>query len=111
MTRNELIDIIREAMDGDPQARLAPRWEGGRMVLEPGNDSQSKEIPLDLFFKKIVRVRDQLRVLEAKVNSNDKLSNVEKVEMQQYITRCYGSLTTFNVLFADAGDKFSGSSG
>jgi len=87
---------------------LGEKWEGGTMVLNPGNpDLQSKEIPIDQFFHKIVMVRDRLRVLEQNINSHDKLSDEEKVHLQQYITRGYGSLTTFNVLFKNKEDQFS----
>lgn len=111
MTRNELVEVIREALDEGPLPPLANKWEGGKVVLEPGNGTQAKELPLDMLLKKIVRVRDQLRVLEAKLNAHDKLTDAEKVDLQVYLTRCYGALTTFNVLFKDEGDKFHGSGG
>lgn len=107
MTRQELMDLFLEA-SGLTDVPLAPRWEGGMVKLIPGNESQPKEIPLDALFHKIVMIRDRLRTLEQKINAHPKLSDTEKVDMQQYITRSYGSLTTFNVLFRDKGDQFVG---
>lgn len=87
---------------------IGSKWEGGTMMLNPGNaELQSKEIPIDVFFHKIVMVRDRLRVLEQNINSHKELSDADKVGLQQYISRIYGSLTTFNVLFADKEDYFS----
>ena len=82
------------------------------MTLKPGDTSlKSKEVPIDVFFNKIVMLRDRLRVLEQRINSHDKLTEEDKVNMQQYITRCYGSLTTFNVLFKYTTDQFVGEKG
>ena len=102
-----LIGVLERYNGIEFKVELGDKWDGGTMVLKPGNaDLQSKEIPIDTFFHKLVMVRDRLRVLEQNINSHAKLEDEDKVNLQQYISRIYGSLTTFNVLFADKADYF-----
>jgi hypothetical protein len=109
--RRVLSDVIRDEL-GVGDVELAGKWDGGEMVLKPGKAGlQEKRIPLDALFHKIVMIRDRLRVLEQKLNGHPKLGNDDKVQLQQYVTACYGSLTTFNVLFADREDQFVGQKG
>jgi hypothetical protein len=91
---------------------LGDRWLGGTLLLQPADKSQKpKEVPVEDFFHKVVMLRDRLRVLEQNINSHKKLSDEDKVNLQQYITRCYGSLTTFNILFKNKEHWFVGEKG
>lgn len=104
-----LIKILKNFGAVSEVVSFSDRWNNGTMVLKPGDPSmKSKEIPINTFFHKIVMVRDRLRVLEQKINSSKQLTDSEKVDLQQYITRIYGSLTTFNVLFKYKEDHFVG---
>lgn len=106
-----LLEILRKWNGYSEIVPLADKFKGGTMVLQPKDRSlTSKEIPIDTFFHKIVMLRDRLRVMEQKINASDKLDEQDKIELQQYITRCYGSLTTFNVLFKNHSQQFKGSS-
>lgn len=102
-------NVFDQYLESPEPIDLGEKWAGGSMVLKPGDeDLKSKEIPVETFFHKIVMLRDRLRVLEQNINSHNKLSDEDKVNLQQYITRCYGSLTTFNVLFDRKEDWFKG---
>jgi hypothetical protein len=91
---------------------LGDRWQGGTMLLQPKDASlKPKEIPIEAFFHKIVMLRDRIRVLEQQINAHKVLSDEDKVNLQQYITRIYGSLTTFNVLFKNKEHWFVGEKG
>lgn len=106
--RRVLSQVIREEL-GLGDIELAGKWEGGEMILKPGKPGmKEKTIPLDSLFHKVVMIRDRLRVLEQKINSHGGLADDEKVQLQQYVTACYGSLTTFNVLFSRKEDQFIG---
>jgi hypothetical protein len=109
--RRVLSAVLRDEL-GLGDVEIAGKWEGGEMILKPGKEGlQEKRIPLDSLFHKVVMIRDKLRVLEQKINANTKLADDEKVQLQQYVTACYGSLTTFNVLFAQREDQFIGQKG
>ncbi|MBP1653841.1 MAG: hypothetical protein H6Q28_397 [Bacteroidetes bacterium] len=113
-TAYEMVKLAaHELREADmPAIELGARWQGGELVLKPADAGQAaKSVPIEAFFHKIVMVRDRLRVMEAQINGNKKLTDEEKVELQQYITRIYGSLTTFNILFKDKKDHFVGQKG
>lgn len=101
--------VLEDYSDITENVELGGKWEGGTMIIQPADSNQkSKEIPIETFFHKIVMLRDRLRVLEQKINAHPKLADEEKVDMQQYITKIYGSLTTFNVMFRNKEDHFEG---
>ncbi|MFT4779395.1 MAG: hypothetical protein ACI80P_001671 [Flavobacteriales bacterium] len=109
----DVVNAVQSVFDGyyDVQeiVELGDKWEGGTMVLQPGEAGLSnKEIPIETFFHKIVMMRDRLRVLEQNINSHKVLTVEEKVSIQQYITRIYGSMTSFNALFKSKNDYFVG---
>lgn len=106
-----LTNILKKWAGEPPVVHLGERWKKGTLIMQPFDDSlKPKEIPIENFFHKIVMLRDRLRVMEQKINSNKKLDDDDKIDLQQYITRIYGTLTTFNVLFKLKDDQFKGES-
>lgn len=103
-----LVKVLRQFSDIQETVSLSDKWKGGRLVLYPGqNDLKPYEMPIATFFHKITMVRDRLRVMEQKVNASQ-LDEQDKIELQQYITRIYGSLTSFNILFKNRAQDFTG---
>jgi len=106
-----LTRILKKYTDVQDVIQIADKWSGGTLILKPSNsDLKEYEIPISNFFNKIIMIRDRLRVMEQKINSS-KLSDEDKITLQQYITRSYGSLTSFNVLFKNPNDRFVGEGG
>jgi hypothetical protein len=104
-----LNNILDQRLHDTQMVPIGPRWKRGNMILKPGDPTlASKEVPIETFFHKIVMVRDRLRVMEQKINANKVMTDDEKVDLQQYITAIYGSLTTFNVLFKETHHQFKG---
>ncbi|MEZ5058943.1 MAG: hypothetical protein R2879_18060 [Saprospiraceae bacterium] len=107
-----LIKILKNWSDISEVIPMGDRWEGGTLILKPKDPSMKpKEMPIETFFHKIVMVRDRLRVMEQRVNAHKVMDDEDKVNLQQYITRIYGSLTSFNVLFKNKEDNFVGEKG
>ena len=115
LTLGDVEKVLKMILDNyngvQPTVEMGDRWNNGTLILKPGVDTQAKEIPLETFFHKIVMVRDRLRVLEQNINSHKNLTDEEKFDLQQYITRIYGSLTSFNILFKNKEDFFVGTGG
>jgi hypothetical protein len=110
--KRAILEVVDKKSDLQEIVPLANRWNEGTLIIKSGDASiQPKEIPIETFFHKIVMLRDRLRVLEQNINSHKVLTDEDKVDLQQYITRIYGSLTTFNILFKNTGDQFKGAGG
>lgn len=106
--KETLESIVQPLVETTKHVEIADKWIGGKLIMEPGREGlQSKEVPIDVFWHKIVMTRDRIRVMEQKINSSN-LDESEKIDLQQYITRIYGTFTTFNVLFEKKEDHFIG---
>ncbi|MBI4577047.1 MAG: hypothetical protein HY722_12365 [Planctomycetes bacterium] len=111
MVKQAFREVLRE-LEREGEEEIGERWRGGTLVLRPRDSTlAAKEVPVEVFFGKLIMLRDRLRVLEQKVNGHEGLSTEDKLVLQQYVTRCYGSLTTFNVLFRDRTGWFVGERG
>ena len=110
----KIVQAVRAVLNAEQSVSgaIGERWAGGQLVMKPGKaGTQEKVVPIEAFFRKIIAVRERLRVLEQRINTHPKLSDEDRVQLQDYITRAYGSLTTFNLLFADPDDRFVGTKG
>lgn len=110
----KIVQAVRAVLNAEQSVtgEIGERWSGGQLVMKPGKaGTQEKTVPIEGFFRKIVGVREKLRVLEQRINSHPKLDDADRVQLQEYVTKAYGSLTTFNVLFADPADRFVGTGG
>jgi hypothetical protein len=110
----KIVQALRAVLNAEQSVSgtILDRWAGGELVLKPGKPgTQEKVIPIEAFFRKIISVRDQLRVLEQKINNHPKLTDEDRLQLHEYITRAYGSLTTFNALFSEPEDRFVGTGG
>ncbi|GMV52477.1 MAG: hypothetical protein AMXMBFR68_02690 [Ignavibacteria bacterium] len=107
-----LATLIANEIESRHSADLAPKWQGGSVVFKPADSGLAQhELQIDKFMHKVVMMRDNLRVLEQQINSSSSLTDGEKLKLQGYITRVYGSLTSFNFMFASPDDKFGGAGG
>ena len=109
-----VIDSVRQALadeNGGGEIRISARMAGGHVIFEDGAARVLKDVPVSTFFKKVTSVREKLRVLEQKINNHPKLDPADVAELQAYVSRCYGSLTTFNFLFREDEEKFQGPGG
>jgi hypothetical protein len=107
----KIVQAVRAVLNADQSVSgvIGDRWAGGHLVMKPGKPgAQEKTVPIDVFFRKLIAVRDKLRVLEQRINTHPKLDDAERLALQEYVTKAYGSLTTFNVLFTDPEDRFVG---
>ena len=110
----KIVQAVRAVLNAEQSVSgaIGERWTGGQLVMKPGKaGTQEKTVPIEAFFRKIVAVRERLRVLEQRINTHPKLTDEDRLQLQDYITRAYGSLTTFNVLFAEGEDRFVGTKG
>ena len=107
----KVVQAVRAVFNAEQSVSgtIGDRWAGGQLVLKPGKaGTQEKTVPIEVFFRKIIGVRERLRVLEQRINNHPKLTDEDRLQLHDYITRIYGTLTTFNVLFADPEDRFVG---